>query len=108
METIIKSSGDAFSFITDNIQRGRKLPKKYRHYIVIPINIYDELCEYGAIKPETYYIDESAFFEFSNGEVKINFISLFAIEDLHRKIDHYLINKLMGNYPFKRGGFFKI
>jgi hypothetical protein len=108
METMVKSSGDKFSFITDNIQRGRKMPKKYRHYITIPRNIYDELYEHGVIKPEIYYIDESAFFEFENDVVKINFISLFAIEDLHRKIDHYLINKLMGEYPFKRGGFFKI
>jgi hypothetical protein len=108
METIVKNRSDVYSFITENIQRNRKVPKKYRQYIIIPMNIYEELCEYGVIKPELYYIDESAFFEFNDDVVKISFVSLFAVEDLHRKIDHYMVNKLMGYYPFKRGGFFKI
>jgi hypothetical protein len=27
-------------------------------------------------------------------------------EDLHRKIDHYLVVKFSGDYPLKRGGVF--
>ena len=72
----------------------------------MPIYLYEELRNKGIISLESYFIDESAFFEFSLSEVTISFINLYECEDLHRKIDHYLVIKFAGSYPIKRGGRF--
>jgi hypothetical protein len=95
-----------FGFITETVQRGKNRPKKYKHDITMPVFLYEELRNRGIIDPSSYFIDESAFFEFSNSEATISFISLFACEDLHRKIDHYLVVKFAGSYPLTRGGRF--
>jgi hypothetical protein len=95
-----------FNFICEVVQRGRAKPKKYRHYITLPRYLYKELRLKNVIDPEDLFIDETAFFEFSEEEVTISFITLYGCEDLHRKIDRYLIIKFAGSYPLRRGGVF--
>lgn len=93
-----------FGFITEVIQRGRIKPAKYVHSLSMPLFLYEELRDRGAIVPEDYFIDESAFFEFRNDTAIISFITLFACEDLHRRIDYYLVVKFAGSYPIQRSG----
>lgn len=95
-----------FGFIKEVIQRGRQKPKKYKHFIRMPAFLYEEIRDRNVIDPEPYFINESAFFEFSQSEVTISFMNLYECEDLHRKIDHYLIVKFAGSYPLERGGIF--
>lgn len=95
-----------FGFIKEIVQRGRTRPKKYKHFLKMPVFLYEEIRARNIIDPEHYFIDESAFFEFTETEVTISFINLYACEDLHRKIDHYLIVKFAGSYPLERGGVF--
>jgi hypothetical protein len=90
-------------FLTMEIQRGKSKPAKFRHYLKMPVVLYQELCDNGIIRTENYFVDELAFFEFKEDEAIINFISLYLVEDLHRKIDYYLIVRANGNYPIKRG-----
>jgi len=97
-----------FGFIVETIQRGRIKPVKYRHSISMPIFIYEELRNRGIINPEDYYIEQSAFFEFKHEEATISFINLYSCEDLHRRIDHYLVVKFAGDYPIKRTGVSKL
>lgn len=97
-----------FGFIVTVVQRGRNKPAKYKHYLKIPVFLYEELRDKGVINPEEYYINEDAFFEFSHDEATISFINLYHCEDLHRRIDHYLVCKFAGSYPVSRGGFFKL
>jgi hypothetical protein len=91
-------------FILEVAQRGRCRPKKYKHDLTMPLFLYEELCLRGIVKPEDYFINESAFFEFTNEEATISFINLYNCEDLHNKIDRYLVVKFAGSYPLKRGG----
>lgn len=97
-----------FGFIVETIQRGRIRPAKYRHSITMPIFLYEELRKWGVINPEDYYVDESAFFEFKDEEATISFTVLYACEDMHRRIDHYLVVKFAGSYPIKRTGVSKL
>lgn len=97
---------DTFGFIIEVVQRGKKRPKKYKHEISMPAFLYEELRNKGVIDSEVYFIDESAFFEFNGADIVISFINLFECEDMHRKIDHYLVVKFAGSYPLKRGGRF--
>jgi hypothetical protein len=101
---IIERRRSDFGFIIEIIQRGINKLKKYRHNLIMPVFLYEELSKNGIIKPENYFIDESAFFEFSETEATISFINLFTCEDLHSKIDRYLIIKFAGSYPIKRNG----
>jgi hypothetical protein len=94
---------DTHQFITVVIQQGKSKPVKYKHYLKIPIELYQELSDKGIVKPEHYFINQDAFFEFNFKYTIINFVSLYLVEDLHRKIDFYLINKLSGSYPLIRG-----
>jgi len=93
-------------FIEDTVQRGKLKPKKFKHYIEMPLDLFKEMTEAGIINCEDYYIEQSAWFEFRMNKVIISFICLYQCEDLHRKIDHYLIIHYMGYYPLKRGGIF--
>lgn len=95
-----------FSFISEIVQSGRRKPKKYKHFLQMPILLYEELRNKGIIDPESYFIDESAFFEFSFDKATINFISLYAREDLLMRIYHYLVIKFAGSDPIKTGGIF--
>lgn len=95
-----------FGFITEIAQRGRMRPKKYRHLLTMPIFLFEDLKTNYVINVEECIIDESAFFEFSENEMTISFINLFQCEDLHRKIDYYLVVKFAGSYPLKRSGIF--
>lgn len=97
-----------FGFIVETVQRGRIRPAKYRHSITMPVYLYQELRSRGVINPEDYYIDESAFFEFKGQEATISFTVLYGCEDLHRRIDRYLIIKFAGSYPIKRTGVSKL
>lgn len=105
---LIKSESrrDTFGFIVDVIQRGRVRPKKYQHDLTIPAFLYEELRNKNIIDFQSFFIEEAAFFEFDGKDVIISFVSLYAAEDMHRKIDHYLIVKFAGSYPIKRGGRF--
>lgn len=93
-----------FGFITETIQRGRHKPKKYRHNLEMPIFLYEELVNKGVIIPEEYFVEESAFFEFTQTEAVMSFVNLFACEDMVHKIDRYIIVKFAGIYPLKRNG----
>jgi hypothetical protein len=97
-----------FSFIVEVIQRGRIKPAKYIHNITMPVTLYEEMRDRGIINMEDYYIDEQCFFENKRDEVILNFINLYACEDLHRRIDCFLIVKLLGYYPIKRSGVSKM
>jgi hypothetical protein len=101
-----ESRRDTFGFITEIIQRGKSRPKKYKHDLTMPAFLYEECARNGIIDSESYFIDESAFFEFDGKDMTISFICLYACEDLERRIDHYLIVKFAGSYPLKRGGRF--
>jgi hypothetical protein len=92
------------NFIVDDIQGGRSKPKKYKHDLTMPLFLYEEMRDQGRIRPEDYFVDESAFFEFTDTEATISFINLWSCEDMLHKIDRYLIIKFAGSYPIKRGG----
>lgn len=101
-----ESRRDSFGFIAEVIQRGRMRPKKYKHDITLPAFLFEEVKNKGIIDTEDYFINETAFFEFDGTDVTVSFMCLFACEDLHRKIDHYLVMKFAGSYPIRRGGRF--
>ena len=99
-----ESRRGTLGFILEVAQRGKCRPKKFKHDLTMPLFLYEELCFRGVIRPEDYFINESAFFEFTDDEATISFINLYHCEDLHRRIDHYLVVKFAGSYPVKRGG----
>jgi hypothetical protein len=101
-----ESRRDTFGFIIEVVQRGKSRPKKFKHDIAMPVFLYEELRSRGIIDSEDYFINDTAFFEFDGQNITISFLNLFACEDLHRKIDHYLVVKFAGSYPLKRGGRF--
>lgn len=109
METLVmeekkKTGKTDLCFITEIIQRGRIRPAKYIHTLVIPSFIYDELILHGIVKPEDYYIHETAFFEFRYEKVLISFACRGLCDALQFAIDKYLITELMGKYPIERTG----
>lgn len=96
---------EGYLFIQDMIQGGKIKPKKYRHYIKIPTYLYDELIDKGVFVPEDYYVNEAAFFEFTDYFVTISFITYWHVEDTHIKILDYLVRKANGGNSFVvRGG----
>lgn len=97
-----------YSYIAEVIQRGRICPAKYKHKLIISQDLYDELRGELVVDPIDYIIDEAAFFEFKKDEAIISFVNLYHAEDMHRRIDHYLITKLTGSYPVKRTCFSKL
>ena len=107
METMARKKQD-FSFICEILQRGRKRPAKYIHSITMPVELFREMQDGGAINIEDYYIDESMFLEYKDNEIFLSFVCLYACEDMHRRIDCYLIVKLLGFYPIKRTGVSKM
>jgi hypothetical protein len=99
---------DNFNFIAKVIQRGRKRPAKYHHNLSMPISLYEELRSHGIIDMLELEAYQDVFFEVYQDEVTISFYNLYAIEDLHRRIDYYLIMKFSGSYPIKRTGVSKL
>lgn len=95
-------------YIINTLRSGRRKPKKFKHSLQFSLNLFDDLIDKKVISPDDFYIEGSAFFEFDNeaGLITISFISLFQCEDLHRKIDFYIIKKVTGSYPLKRFGTF--
>jgi len=91
-----------FGFITEVVQRGRPKPAKYRHSLIIPIHLYEEMRDKGVIDPEGYFTHETAFFEFRHERVIISFVNLGLCDALHFAIDRYLIIEFSGNYPIER------
>jgi hypothetical protein len=91
-----------FRFITEIIQRGRIKPAKFIHSIEIQYRLYKELKLHEIIKPENYFIYETAFFEFKNERVIISFVNRALCDALHFAIDRFLIIDATGNYPIKR------
>ena len=104
-EPTIKAGKYKLNFICEVIQRGKNKPQKYKHYLQMNFDLYEELRDNFIIDMEYYYLSECAFIEVDQDKVSINFITLYQCEDLHRKIDQYLITKLLGFYPILRGGF---
>jgi hypothetical protein len=99
---------DGIEFIINDIQGGRKRPCKYRHFIKIPVFLYDEMVDAEVIRPEDYFIYETAFFEYNEYLVTMNFITYTHIEDMHVRILNYLVTKAMGQNPIQRGGHSKL
>jgi hypothetical protein len=93
-------------FFANFIQGGRKKPKKFKHWVKMPMALFSEMVEAKIIKPERYYIDEVAFFQLDEITATINFLNLYHAEDFYAKITNYLIVKLMGENPVQRGGIF--
>lgn len=93
-------------FIAAFIQDGRRKPKKFRHYVKMPQELFTEMHGLGLIDPERYYIDEVAFFQFDGDTVTINFMNLYQSEDFYAKVTNYLLVQLMGYNPIIRGGVF--
>jgi hypothetical protein len=110
MKELIKAERrrDNFNFIASVIQRGRIRQSTYVHEIIMPEDIYEEITDLGIINHEDYYILQQAFFEFRHGKVIISFQHLYACEDLHHRIDQYLITKALGYYPIQRAGISKM
>ena len=105
---VIERHKDANDFLLKTVQRERKRPKKYTHQISMPIYLYEELHNKGVIQPESYYIEEYACLECTEIEATRSFIYLYHAEDLHRRIDHYLVVKFAGSYPITRTGVSKL
>ena len=99
---------DTFNYIINVIQNGRIKPAKFVHSVTLPAVLYAEMRDQGIIDMESYYIDQSIFFEHKVEEVTLSFFNLYMCEDMHRKIDCYLVTKLMGHYPIKRTGVSKL
>ena len=95
---------NSLSYIIEIIQRGRIKPAKYRHYLSMSRTIYDILINNNIIRPEDYFVEESAFFEYKEEIVIINFIHLYICDDLHIRILTYLLNDKYGYSVIKRGG----
>ena len=106
-----------FEFISGLLQGRKSKPQKFKHSLKMPFSLYSELTQVNVLDPEDLYCNEVAFFSFTteliSGDycktedfVTISFISLFQVEDLHRKIDHYLVTKFSGFYPIERFGTF--
>lgn len=93
---------DDFRFIVEVAQKGRIRPAKYIHSLIIPYFLYQELKMHGVIKPESYFIHESAFFEFRHERVIISFVNRGLCDALQFSIDRYLIVEHMGKYPIER------
>jgi hypothetical protein len=94
-------------FITKFIQDGRRKPKKFKHFVRLPQELFCDLMELKIIDPERYYIDETAFFQFDGETATVNFQCLYSSEDFYAKVTNYLIVQLMGQNPIQRGGFFE-
>jgi hypothetical protein len=94
---------DGLLFIIETIQGKKKVPVKYRHFIKIPVFLYDELVNHDIIIPENYYIEQAAFFEINEFFVTISFINYTHVEDMHVRILSYLLVKSMGDNPIERG-----
>lgn len=90
-------------FICEIVQRGRIKPAKYKHWLKMPRDLYEELVQANIIKPENYFIEQSVFFEYSYNTVIMNFVNQYMIDDIHLKIYHYLLCKLAYD-PLERGG----
>lgn len=99
---------DGLLFIINTIQGKRERPVKYRHFLRIPIFLYDELVNHCIIEPENYYIEEAAFFQINDYFVTISFITYAHIEDLHVRILNYLVVKANGTNPIQRGAHSKL
>jgi hypothetical protein len=98
---------DGLIFIMETVQGKRKKPKKYRHFVRIPASLYNDLVADGVIIPESFWIEESAFFEYNDSFVTISFITYWHVEDVHIKILDYLVRKSNGGKsPVERGGSF--
>lgn len=95
-----------YDFIQDILQGGieRKKPKKYRHYIRIPLELFDEVSEKGIIDTNELIVSESAYIEFTDKTATISFITYWHVEDTHIRILDYLVRKSLGNSPVERGG----
>ena len=97
-----------FRFTSEVIPKRRARPIKYRHNLSMPAHLYEELRDKGVINKLELEAYQDVYFEMKQDEIMISFVNLYAIEDLHRHIDCYLIKKITGNYPLKRGGFSKL
>ncbi len=97
-----------FGFITEIVQRGRIKPAKFIHSLTMPAFLYEEMSGKGFINLEDYFIDESVFFEYRGESVTLSFKNLYHAEDMHRRIDYYLVVKFAGSYPIQRSGVSKM
>jgi len=96
---------DGLLFILETIQGFRKRPKKYKHYVKVPKQLYDELVESNVIIPEDLWAEEAAYFEVDDFSVTISFTTYWHVEDVHIKILDYLVRKNMnGVSSVERGG----
>ena len=109
-EELIKAENrrSDFRFVADIIQRGRIRQSTYVHELVLPDHLYEEIKNHGIIDHEDMYILKQAFFEYRRDKVIISFQHLFACEDLHHRIDQYLVIKAYGSYPIQRAGISKM
>jgi len=97
---------DGLIFIIETIQGKRKRSKKYRHYVKIPIFLYDELIDAGVLNLENFFIDETIFVEADEFFVTLNFITYSHVNDIHIRILDYLVKRLNGNKNLiERGGY---
>jgi len=104
MDNILSNHKYTLQYICEIVQRGRIKPAKFKHWLKMQRYIYEELREKGIIAPEIYFIEESAFFQYSQEEVIINFINHKMINDLQIRIQDYFIVKFLGTNPILRGG----
>ena len=103
-----RSKNDGLLFILETIQGKRIRATKYRHFIKIPMFLYEELENNGVIAPIDISADSDVFFEMNEYFVTISFVHYVHIEDLHVRILNYLVVKTLGGNPIERGGYSKI
>jgi hypothetical protein len=105
----INNRKDGLEFLVDTIQGGRKRPQKYRHFIQIPMGLFNELTDNKIIIIEDYWCEMSAYFEYYETFIRISFINYCHIEDLHVRILDYLVRKFNDNEnPIIRGAHSKL
>jgi hypothetical protein len=101
MNTLTRTPSE-FLFITNEMQKGHIRPAKYIHSIEMAQELFIELKNAGTIDVEMLFIDKVAFFEFKHGRAIISFVHFYVCNDLHLRIDNYLIRKAYGVNPVMR------
>lgn len=90
-----------YGYIVEVVQRGRIKPAKFRHSFVMPLEDWEIMRDKGKINIELYFIDESAFFEFTEKSVIVSFVNKSAWKDFIIQAYSYKLFTLLGRDPFK-------
>lgn len=94
-----------YKFLTEIYQKkGHNRPLKYVHSLEIPLDLFCTIRERGIIDMQFLCQDKTVYFEFTEKTVIISFTYFHYCNDLHIRIDNYLITEAYGVNPVKRNG----